>query len=283
MPSDDYYAVLMVHPKAEPFIIAAAYRRLSLEYHPDRNKAPGAHARMVEINEAYEVLSDPIKRKTYDSQRGMHRQEEPRRQPRPKPGPEPQRPTRRPTGGPKPPSPESFGIRTGYYDQAAAGAQLWKERAPRIPKGLRWAIEGVSAVSALLCALAWGLSFEEPDIMFPVIGALIVSSSGIQAVERSHDAKRLREHFIPRYNPEPEAFSKYEARRAEYLTAQLEVFVSRSHKYHSSQYCSNMENFQSMPRWTAEQRGADPCMKCGYTQVTPRSLPYPFDKNIHWG
>ena len=62
----DYYDVLGVPRDADPDAIKRAYRRLAKQYHPDANKAPDAEARFKEINEAYEVLSDPQKRATYD-------------------------------------------------------------------------------------------------------------------------------------------------------------------------------------------------------------------------
>jgi molecular chaperone DnaJ len=46
--------------------IKKAYRKLAMEYHPDRNSAPEAEARFKEITEAYEVLRDPERRSAYD-------------------------------------------------------------------------------------------------------------------------------------------------------------------------------------------------------------------------
>lgn len=64
----DYYAVLQVDPHAEPEVIQVAYRRLAAKYHPDVDPSPGALERMKLLNAAYEVLSDPEKRKAYDMQ-----------------------------------------------------------------------------------------------------------------------------------------------------------------------------------------------------------------------
>lgn len=65
----DHYAVLQVHPDAEPEVIAAAYRSLAQLYHPDRNRSPDAARRMVQINIANDVLSDPARRSAYDLSR----------------------------------------------------------------------------------------------------------------------------------------------------------------------------------------------------------------------
>jgi len=62
----DYYEILGVARTASADDIKRAFRRLAMQYHPDRNKQPGAEARFKEINEAYEVLSDPDKSAAYD-------------------------------------------------------------------------------------------------------------------------------------------------------------------------------------------------------------------------
>jgi molecular chaperone DnaJ len=62
----DYYVVLGVNKTASQDEIKKAFRKLAMQYHPDRNKAADAEAKFKEINEAYEVLSDETKRQRYD-------------------------------------------------------------------------------------------------------------------------------------------------------------------------------------------------------------------------
>jgi curved DNA-binding protein len=62
----DYYKILGVDRRADQKAISQAFRRLARQYHPDVNKAKGAEDRFKEINEAYQVLSDPQKRAQYD-------------------------------------------------------------------------------------------------------------------------------------------------------------------------------------------------------------------------
>lgn len=63
----DYYEVLGIQRSANKEEIKNSYRKLALQYHPDRNKSPGAEERFKEISEAYAVLSDDEKRKRYDT------------------------------------------------------------------------------------------------------------------------------------------------------------------------------------------------------------------------
>lgn len=62
----DYYEVLGVTKAAGKDEIKNAYRKLALQYHPDRNKSADAEGKFKEISEAYAVLSDDEKRKRYD-------------------------------------------------------------------------------------------------------------------------------------------------------------------------------------------------------------------------
>lgn len=64
----DYYKILGVGKNATPEEMKKQYRKLAMEYHPDRNKGnKQAEEKFKEINEAYAVLSDPKKRKQYDT------------------------------------------------------------------------------------------------------------------------------------------------------------------------------------------------------------------------
>jgi molecular chaperone DnaJ len=63
----DYYETLGVPRGATKEQVKDAYRKLALQYHPDRNKSEGAEERFKEISEAYAVLSDDEKRSQYDS------------------------------------------------------------------------------------------------------------------------------------------------------------------------------------------------------------------------
>lgn len=62
----DFYEILGVSKSASADELKRAYRKLALEYHPDKNKSKEAEDKFKEINQAYEVLSDPQKRTTYD-------------------------------------------------------------------------------------------------------------------------------------------------------------------------------------------------------------------------
>ncbi len=62
----DYYDVLGVPKDADEKQVKKTYRKLAMQYHPDRNQAPDAEEKFKEISEAYGVLSDPEKRKRYD-------------------------------------------------------------------------------------------------------------------------------------------------------------------------------------------------------------------------
>lgn len=66
MAKKDFYATLGVSKSSSAEEIKSAYRKLARKHHPDIDKSPGAEAKFKEISEAYQVLSDPGKKQTYD-------------------------------------------------------------------------------------------------------------------------------------------------------------------------------------------------------------------------
>ena len=62
----DYYSILQVNPSASAATIDAAYERLSKIYDPETSRKQRAAEKMADVDEAYEVLSDPKRRAEYD-------------------------------------------------------------------------------------------------------------------------------------------------------------------------------------------------------------------------
>ena len=65
----DYYKILEVHPEASEEVIRKTYRTLALRYHPDkriRSRKRWAEEKFKELSEAYQILSDPVRRRAYD-------------------------------------------------------------------------------------------------------------------------------------------------------------------------------------------------------------------------
>lgn len=62
----DLYATLGVGRTADAAALRTAYRSLAKRYHPDVSREPDAHHQFIRITEAYEILSDPLRRKRYD-------------------------------------------------------------------------------------------------------------------------------------------------------------------------------------------------------------------------
>ena len=92
----DYYDILGVSPNSDEVVIKAAFKAMMLKYHPDTNRSPDASARAQELNEAFVVLGNPLRRREYDAAR-INRADELSGSRRPEPNPPPPPPTREPS------------------------------------------------------------------------------------------------------------------------------------------------------------------------------------------
>src|SRR3712207_200470 len=68
MSDSNHYDTLNVGPKATPAEIKQAYRRLAKRFHPDSQGETADVEKIIQVNAAYEVLSDPNRRRSYDQQ-----------------------------------------------------------------------------------------------------------------------------------------------------------------------------------------------------------------------
>jgi curved DNA-binding protein len=72
------YQTLGVEPSASPDELKKAYRKLAMQYHPDRNQGDAeSEAKFKEINEAYEILSDPVKKQQWEASSSQNQQRNP--------------------------------------------------------------------------------------------------------------------------------------------------------------------------------------------------------------
>lgn len=68
-----YYQILMVDPSADADILAVVHRRLAQRYHPDLDASEEARQRILEVNQAYDVLRNPERRARYDHELASRR------------------------------------------------------------------------------------------------------------------------------------------------------------------------------------------------------------------
>lgn len=277
----DYYEVLQIHPSAEPFMVLSAYRRLTREYHPDVDPSPDAHQRMILINEAYAVLSDPEQRREYD--RNRTKGTGPRVDAGATAGKaqksESSEKAAWTVGAPPPPSPTDYGIGGDYLTKATEGAAAWQLRKPFIAPWLQFAVRLGSWLGGSAIAFYRGvLEFHIPEsaLAWSWLAVPFLAECALQAVESMGDARRLKSRFNPEFNPNPSGYGRYADALAKSETQLSSVYVSRSWKYHTDPHCYGMTNSSEMPRWDAERRNAQACSRCGFYSHRAIPLPPPF-------
>ncbi|HEX7611490.1 MAG TPA: DnaJ domain-containing protein [Candidatus Limnocylindrales bacterium] len=112
----DLYEVLQVHPRAEPEVLRAAYRVLARKCHPDHG---GDARRMITLNDAWDVLGDPVRRAAYDASRAAPAGQLGPEQQSPAPAPAPAAAVQRTTdvahAGPSPGRPSGTVLDFGRY------------------------------------------------------------------------------------------------------------------------------------------------------------------------
>ena len=147
-----YYQILMVDAAADQDVISVVHRRLAQRYHPDVDPSSESRARMLEINEAWDALKDPDRRRRYDAQLALRldRRSSDRYVRRSAVAPEPDPLTgRSPWGeaGPPPPGPKNgpmldFGRYRGWtLDQIGRQDRDFLEWLQRHPSGRLYRVE----------------------------------------------------------------------------------------------------------------------------------------------
>ena len=284
MAMKDYYAILMVHPKAEAFVIEAAYKRLAREYHPDFVDRSNSHEKMVELNEAYTVLSDPSRRRLYDEDYAhLQAVNVVKAQARNAPQPATQTPKKStdPMRGnvcPAPPKHAAFGIDTGYLTRAVEGAQAWQQREHRIPDQAKWMTRaGCGLVGSTVSILFFRSEWLRKVALFAWFVLPLLGELSLRLIERIRDAHLLRYKFNPLYNPNPAGFQSYAKAQAQYESDTVPVYVSPDAIFHAQKTCQGISRYEPMPKWFALFKNAKPCSRCGrFVSAEPKQLPPPF-------
>jgi hypothetical protein len=292
MAMKDYYAILMVHPQAESFLIEAAYKRLAREYHPDRDQSPANHEKMIAINEAFAVLSNPARRQTYDreyTQQLLSQQlfaaatnvtTKPHDTKRASSSVPPK--AHDPLRGnvsPVPPDPAAFGIEAGYLERAREGAQTWQRREHRIPPRTKWMTRALAAVVGIIVSLIFFRSGVQPLAAFAWFSLPLLAELSLRLIERIRDAHLLRYKYNPLYNPNPVGYRAYAEACAKYEAETMIVYVTRDAKFHAQKTCQTMTSYDPMPKWFARLRNAQACPRCASAlHVATKHLPPPFGK-----
>ena len=285
----DYYAILMVHPQAEQLVIEAAYKRLAREYHPDRGASPSNHEKMIAINEAFAVLSNPSRRRTYDrdyAQQLLGSQLSTataaiKQRDNPASSAQANKPAHplRESVSPVQPDPAAYGIDVGYLARAREGALAWQLREDRIPLQAKWLARAICALIGVTISFVFLWQGWKQFAVVSWLVLLLFGELAMYAIERIRDAHLLRYKYNPLYNPNSSGYQKYAAALAQYEAETVIVYVTRDARFHAQKNCQGMTSYDPMPKWFARLRNAQACPHCTSTlKVTTKHLPPPFGR-----
>ena len=231
----DYYEILQVDSRADPEVIHAAYLRLAKKYHPDISREPDAAQRMKEINAAYEVLSDPSRRREYDATA-----------PRRYGAPEDITPTARPSG--PPPSEEApQGVFVGCQVCGRIDASVrlsaflwvislvlvsWRRGTAGIWCGRHRGIEAAKWTALSLLLGPWGVPFG----IFWTIQALVTNGLGGRQPADVNAAllRSVAGHLVERADYVEAAEALASSLKLEYYEAGAQVLGALLHEYPSA-------------------------------------------------
>lgn len=196
MASVSYYQTLQIRQDATQAEIAAAYRQLARRFHPDLNPSPDAHRQMQVINEAYNTLRHPDRRRRYDETLA----------PPVTPAPEP--------GAARTPPPPAAGPAAGSRTQIAAA---WLSYQKRIGGEIVFTIGHADAMTRLLADLQrrippagrrydithnrWHIAVEYEDVLrtlFRNYAPVVQAATPAPARGMRHTQMRHTQHAAPR-------------------------------------------------------------------------------------
>lgn len=167
------YDILEVSSRASPEMIRTAYRTLARQYHPDKSSRAGTAAVMADINRAYAVLSDPLKRRGYDASLVGGGMEEPHDRPRRRArGAKRARENLEAAAGPADPPKQRASNSTGHAWDAAKDRSERSEThwtpAPlpvrRVSARKQWALLALAMTVASIVAGAFANAFKDIEV-----------------------------------------------------------------------------------------------------------------------
>ena len=203
----DFYEILGVSEKSEIEVITAAYKAMMRKYHPDTNKASTASDKAKQINEAYDALKDPSRRREYDAKRRQSNQQKWASSPPSSPPPPPPPP---PASPPPPPPPRSQPNSGGAYPEVDASLRTIFFEAYGVETHGVLRIWVIYACSFLACLLLYFITadWKKDDapigtllllitiLACPPFFAGFLAAKFWSSVEGIHDVKALRMRWL---------------------------------------------------------------------------------------